>query len=139
MIRSRLNRAYRRASTEVEINLTPMLDVVFILLIFFIITASFVQETDIKISLSQAESVVSQEKASIRISIDRYGEIRIKNQAMDIRTLQSVLREMHLENPQRAVIILADKASDNASLVRVLDRVHRAGIENIAIAAELDE
>ena len=116
-----------------------MLDVVFILLIFFIITASFVQETGIEVSLSQAESVVAQEKDPIRISINRYGEIWIKNQATDIRTLPGVLRKMHLENPHRAVIILADKASDNASLVRVLDQVQRAGIENIAIAAELDE
>ena len=139
MIRSRLNRAYKHTSTDVEINLTPMLDVVFILLIFFIITASFVQETGIKVSLSQAESAVAQEKNPIRISIDRYGEIRIKDQAMDIRTLRGVLQKMHLENPQRAVIIVADKASDNASLVKVLDQVHRTGIENIAIAAELDE
>ena len=139
MIRSRLNRAYKHSSTEVEINLTPMLDVVFILLIFFIITASFVQETGIKVSLSQAESAVAQEKDPIRISIDRHGEIRVKDQVMDIRTLQGMLQKMHLENPQRAVIILADKASDNASLVKVLDQVHRAGIENIAIAAELDE
>ena len=139
MIRSRLNRAYERSSTEVEINLTPMLDVVFILLIFFIITASFVQETGIKVSLSQAESAVAQEKDPIRISIDRYGEIRIKDQAMDIRTLQGMLRKMYLENPQRAVIILADKASDNASLIKVLDQVHRTGIKNIAIAAELNE
>ena len=139
MIKNRLNRAYKHSSAEVEINLTPMLDVVFILLIFFIITASFVQETGIKVSLSQAESAVAQEKDPIRISIDRYGEIRIKDQAMDIRALQGVLQKMHLENPQRAVIILADKASDNASLVKVLDQVHRTGIENIAIAAELDE
>ena len=139
MIRSRLNKAYKYSSTEVEINLTPMLDVVFILLIFFIITASFVQETGIKVSLSQAESAVTQEKDPIRISIDRHGEIRVKDQVMDIRTLQGMLQKMHLENPQRAVIILADKASDNASLVKVLDQVHRAGIENIAIAAELDE
>ena len=139
MIKSRLNRAYKHTSTEVEINLTPMLDVVFILLIFFIITASFVQETGIKVSLSQAESAVAQEKDPIRISIDRYGEIRITDQAIDIRILKGVLQKMHRENPQRAVIILADKASDNASLVKVLDQVHRAGIENIAIAAELDE
>ena len=139
MIKNRLNRAYKHSSAEVEINLTPMLDVVFILLIFFIITASFVQETGIKVSLSQAESAVAQEKDPIRISIDRYGEIRVKDQVMDIRTLQGMLQKMHLENPQRAVIILADKASDNASLVKVLDQVHRAGIENIAIAAELDE
>ena len=134
-----MNRNYKNTSAEVEINLTPMLDVVFILLIFFIITASFVQETSIKVSLSQAESVVAQAKDPIRISIDRYGEIRLKDQAMDIRTLQGMLQKMHLENPQRAVIILADKASDNASLVKVLDQVHCAGIENIAIAAELDE
>ena len=139
MIRSRLSRAYKQSSADVEINLTPMLDVVFILLIFFIITASFVQETGLKVSLSQAESAVAQEKDPIRISIDRYGEIRIKDQAIDVRILQGMLQKMHLENPQRAVIILADKASDNASLVKVLDQVHRAGIENIAIAAELDE
>ena len=118
--------------------MTPMLDVVFILLIFFIITTSFIQEAGINVALSQTQSATPQE-ASIRVSIDRHGEIWLKDQAVDIRTLQSVLRKMHLENPQSAVIILADNASDNASLVKVLEQVHRAGIENIAIAAELNE
>ena len=138
MIRSLLTRKSPHAHSEVDINLTPMLDVVFILLIFFIITTSFIQEAGINVALSQAKSATPQE-ASIRVSIDQYGEIWFKDQVIDIRTLQSVLRKMYLENPQSAVIILADNASDNASLVKVLDQVHRAGITNIAIAAKLNE
>ena len=138
MIRSPLTRKNPQAHGEVDINLTPMLDVVFILLIFFIITTSFIQEAGINVALSQTQSATPQE-ASIRVSIDRHGKIWLKDQAVDIRTLQSTLRKMHLENPQSAVIILADNASDNASLIKVLEQVHRAGIENIAIAAELNE
>ena len=138
MIRSPLTRKNPHTHGEVDINLTPMLDVVFILLIFFIITTSFIQEAGINVALSQTQSATPQE-ASIRVSIDRHGKIWLKDQAVDIRTLQGVLRKMHLENPQSAVIILADNASDNASLVKVLEQVHRAGIENIAIAAELNE
>ena len=138
MIRSPLTRKNPHTHGEVDINLTPMLDVVFILLIFFIITTSFIQEAGINVALSQTQSATPQE-ASIRVSIDRHGKIWLKDQAVDIRTLQGVLRKMHLENPQSAVIILADNASDNASLIKVLEQVHRAGIENIAIAAELNE
>ena len=132
MIRNRL----ARKNDEVDINLTPMLDVVFILLIFFIVTTSFVQEAGMNIALSKAKSATLQE-ATIRLSIDRHGEIRMKNRAIDIRTLQGVLRKMYLENPQSAIVIVADKASDNASLIKVLDQARRAGIENIAIAATL--
>lgn len=138
MTRKYLLRKKTQTQSEVDINLTPMLDVVFILLIFFIVTASFVQETGMNIALSTAESAVPQQ-ASIHIGIDSNGDIRIKDEWIDIRTLQGVLREMHLQNPHSAVIILADKASDNATLVKVLDQIHRAGIANIAVAAEIDE
>ena len=138
MIRNRLTSKKSRTRNEVDLNLTPMLDVIFILLIFFIVTSSFVQTTDINVTLSTATATTTQE-ASIHIGIDRHGDIWIENQATDIRTLQNILAEMYAENPQSTVTIFADEASDNASLVKVLDRIHRVGIENIAIAAEVDE
>lgn len=135
--KSSLNR-YSHAHDEADINLTPMLDVVFILLIFFIITTSFVQETGINVSLASVQSATPQE-APIRVGIDKHNEVWIRNQAIDLRTLQSMIRKIHLQNPQSSVVVFADKASANAVLVKVLDQIHRAGIKNIAIAAELDE
>jgi len=138
MTRNRLIRKYRSSDDEVDINLTPMLDVVFILLIFFIITTSFVQDGGIKVALSEATTATPQE-ASIWVSIDRHGEVWIKDSPVDIRALSDVLRRMYLENSQGTVVVLADEASNNAVLVKVLDQIRRAGIDNIAIAAELSE
>ena len=138
MTRSYLKRKNTNAYNQVDINLTPMLDVVFILLIFFIITASFVQETAIDITPAKAESATPQQAAK-QIGIDRHGNIYIDNQVIDIRTLQRMAEKMYLQNPQSAITIVADKASANAALVKVLDSIHRAGIKNIAIAAEVDE
>ncbi|MBC6413407.1 MAG: biopolymer transporter ExbD [Chromatiales bacterium] len=122
---------------EVDVNLTPMLDVVFILLIFFIITASFIQQTTINITPAKA-ALATSEQVSVQIGIDRYGDIYLDNQVIDIRTLQNIAEKMYIQNPQSAITIMADKASDNAALIRVLDSISRAGIKNIAIAAEVD-
>ena len=138
MLRNYLTRKKAHTDSEIDINLTPMLDVVFILLIFFIVTASFVNETGINITPARATSATPQQ-ATLQIGIDRHGDITVDNRTIDIRTLQNMLNSIYLQNPQSSVIIVADKASNNASLVKVLDSISRAGIENIAIAAEVDE
>ena len=129
----------RQSDEEVDINLTPMLDVVFILLIFFIVTASFVKEAGIEVSRPAAESAVRQEHAAIIVAIDARGGVWIDKRSVDLRAVRANVERLHLQNPQGSVVILADRASHNGVLVEVLDQVRMAGVDKIAIAATQDE
>ena len=133
-------RRQRRASVEEEeVNLTPMLDVVFIMLIFFIVTASFVKESGIEINRPNAATAVKKERGNILIAITPSGQIWIDKRQVDIRALRSNIERLHAENPQGAVVIQADRESKNGLLVEVLDAAKLAKVENISIAAEIIE
>lgn len=129
----------RQSDEEVDVNLTPMLDVVFILLIFFIVTASFVKEAGIEVSRPAAESALRQEHAAILIAIDARGGVWIDKRNVDLRAVRANVERLHLQNPQGSVVILADRVSHNGILVEVLDQVRMAGVEKIAIAATREE
>lgn len=120
---------------ESPIDLTPMLDVVFILLIFFIVTASFVKESGIEVNKPQAQTAVQKELANIFIAINAQDEIWIDKRKVDVRSLRAVIERLHAENPQSSIVIQADKRSTNEKLVNVMDAARQAGIYNIAIAA----
>lgn len=121
---------------ESGVDLTPMLDVVFILLIFFIVTASFVKESGIDVNRPQAATAQQQERATIFIGINDSDEIWINKRRVDERSLQGVIQRLYAENPQGAIVIQADKASTNDKLVRVMDAARQVGIYNISIATE---
>ena len=137
MLKHRLRR--KRASTpeDADFSLTPMLDVVFILLIFFIVTASFVEKTGIEVALPVSKTAAQQKDASVFIAIDEQGEIWIDKQRVDIRMLRVYLDKVRSENPQAAAMVVADQASRNATLLKVLDQIRLAGIAKIAIAADI--
>jgi biopolymer transport protein ExbD len=120
---------------ETGIDMTPMLDIVFIMLIFFVVTASFVQETGIDINRPQAATAVTKEATNIKIAIDQNDVIWIDRRQVDERSVRPVLERMHLENPQGALIVQADRESTNDRLVRVMDAARQAGIRSISIAA----
>lgn len=120
---------------ESPIDLTPMLDVVFILLIFFIVTASFVKESGIEVNKPQAQSAVKKELANIFIAINEHDEIWIDKRKADVRSLRAIIERLNAENPQSSIVIQADKRSTNEKLVLVMDAARQAGIYNIAIAA----
>ena len=116
------------------INLTPMLDVVFIMLIFFIVTASFVKESGIDIQRPSAVTSESKEQASIVVAISEVGEIWIDKRAVDVRSVRANIERLRAENPQGSVVIQADKNSTNGLLVQVMDAARQAGVENVSIA-----
>ena len=120
---------------ESPIDLTPMLDVVFILLIFFIVTASFVKESGIDVNKPQAQSAVKKELANIFIAINEHDEIWMDKRKADVRSLRAIIERLNAENPQSSIVIQADKRSTNEKLVHVMDAARQAGIYNIAIAA----
>ncbi len=132
----RIRRRRSREEDESEINLTPMLDVVFIMLIFFIVTASFVKESGIDVNRPDAQTAERKQKASILIAISEDGEIWIKKRRVDIRQVRPNVESMLAENPQGSVVIQADEESKNGLFVQVMDAARAAGAHSIAIAAE---
>ena len=121
---------------ESEINITPMLDVVFIMLIFFIVTATFVKEAGIEVNRPDAATAVKQEKANILIAIGPNNDVWIDRRKVDIRAVRPNIERLHAENPQGSVIIQADKESKTETLITVMDESRAAGVFNIAIASQ---
>ena len=132
----RLTQRTREEEEESEINITPMLDVVFIMLIFFIVTATFVKEAGIDVNRPDAATAVKQEKANILIAISANNEVWIDRRQVDIRAVRPIIERMQAENPQGSVVIQADKESKTDTLIKVMDAARSAGVSNVAIAAQ---
>ena len=121
---------------EQEINITPMLDVVFIMLIFFIVTATFVKESGIEVNRPDAATATKAEKANILIAIGANNDIWIDRRQVDIRSVKPNIVRLHAENPQGSVVIQADKESKTDTLIQVMDAARSAGVFNVSIAAQ---
>ena len=126
-----------RRKSGSEVNLTPMLDVVFIMLIFFIVTASFVKESGIEISRPGASTAVRKEKGNILIAISANDQIWMNRRQVDPRALRANIERAHAENPQGAVIIQADKEAKTGLLVKVMDAARAAGVKSVSLAADI--
>jgi biopolymer transport protein ExbD len=136
MMRSQLSNILQEQEEAEEINMTPMLDVVFILLIFFIVTASFVKEAGIEVNRPEAATAVKKERANILVAISDKGEIWINKRRIDIRAVQANIERLKAENPQGTVVIQADKKSTTDTLVKVMDAARSAGVFDVSIAAQ---
>jgi len=130
----RVNR--RRKVEQSEVNMTPMLDVVFIMLIFFIVTASFVKEAGVDVIRPPAVTAESKDKGNILIAITENGQIWIDRRQVDPRSLRASIERLHGENPNGAIVIQADQKSQNHLLIAVMDAAKAAGVNQVAIAAE---
>ncbi|MDC9725805.1 MAG: biopolymer transporter ExbD [Gammaproteobacteria bacterium] len=128
----------RQSGAMAEVNMTPLIDMVFILLIFFIVTTSFVKETGVDVSRPSAKTAVKKEHANILIAIKPNGEIWMDKRLVDRRAVRANVERMHAENPEGSVIILADKESKTGLLIEVMDQARLAGVANVSIAAERD-
>ena len=128
-----------RVDDEAEVDLTPMLDVVFIMLIFFIVTASFVKE--VGLDLNRPEGGASKtvtENENILIEISNDGIITVDRRVVDIRAVRPNIERLHAERPQGMVVIAPKEGSFNGVLVEVMDQARLAGVTNISIAAEVN-
>jgi biopolymer transport protein ExbD len=121
---------------ESEINLTPMLDVVFIMLIFFIVTATFIKEAGIQVERPDATTADAQDDASILIAISANDEIWVDREERDPRVLRGVIKRLHSENPKGSIVIQADEGSTHETLVIVMEAAKAAGVTNVAIASD---
>ena len=131
-----MRRRISQQEEESEINITPMLDVVFIMLIFFIVTASFVKEAGVDVKRPGAMTAQTKGMASIFIAITEEGDIWIDRRMVDVRAVQANIERLLAENPKGSVIIQADRESKNGLLVQVMDAAKLAGVQDISIAAE---
>jgi biopolymer transport protein ExbD len=127
----------RRELDQSEVNLTPMLDVVFIMLIFFIVTASFVKEAGIDVTRPPAATAERKERGNILVAITADNQIWIDRRQVAPKALRANIERLHAENPQGSVVIQADEKSQNGLLVRVMDAARLAGVSNVALAAEI--
>lgn len=127
---------FQQEEEESEINITPMLDVVFIMLIFFIVTASFVKEAGIDVNRPEASTAQPKQKANILVAIDSDNAIWIDRRQVDPGAVQANIERLHAENPQGTVVIQADEESNTRTLVTVMDAARNAGVYDVAIAAE---
>jgi biopolymer transport protein ExbD len=123
---------------ESSVDITPMLDVVFIMLIFFIVTATFIKESGIDVDKPSAATAIVQEKASILVAIDANNNVWINRRQVDLRSVRSIVERLHAENPKGTLVIQADRESKNDTLVQVMDASRRAGIYDIALAAHVN-
>jgi biopolymer transport protein ExbD len=121
---------------DVEINITPMLDIVFIMLIFFIVTTSFTRETGTSIDRPEAEQATELAGGSILIGIRQNDEIWMARRRVEVREVRQMVERARAENPEAGVVIVADEGSRIGRVAAVMDQVGLAGVGGVAIAAE---
>ncbi len=134
-MRAPLGQIFQEEEAE-EINMTPMLDVVFIMLIFFIVTATFVKESGIDVNRPEAATAVKKERANILVAISDTGAIWINKREVDVRAVQANIERLYAENPQGSVVIQADRKSTTETLIKVMDAARAAGVFDVSIAAQ---
>lgn len=135
-----MRRNARNAAAEEgsEIDLTPMLDVVFIMLIFFIVTASFIKEAGIEVNRPEASTATKKENVNILVAVSATNEIWIDKRRVDKRAVRSVIERMHAENPKGAVVVQADNESNTETVAAVIDAARAAGVFDVSLATEDD-
>ena len=121
---------------EADINITPMLDIVFIMLIFFIVTSSFTKETGAAIIKPEAEQAVALQNGTILIGIRPNDDIWMAQRQIEMREVRQMVERARAENPEGSVVIVADRGSRIGTVTRVMDQVKLAGVKGVAISAE---
>ena len=130
--------ARRHASREeeTEINITPMLDIVFIMLIFFIVTTSFIRETGIDPQRPEAVTAARQDRGNILIAISATGQIWMDKRQVELESVRQRIEQARNESPESTVVIIADERSETGILIDLMDQIRLGGILNVSVAAQ---
>ncbi len=137
MLNITANRRARRQATE--LNMAPLIDMVFILLIFFLVTTSFVKEAGIEVSRPTASTAAVQPKATVIIAIDKSNRVFMDRREIDVRAVRANVERALAENPDGAVVVVADRESSTGVAIQVMDGCRLAGARNVSLAARLPE
>ena len=130
-------RRLQEVEDDIDLNITPMLDIVFIILIFFVVSTSFVEESGVDVSRPSASTAERKERGNIMIGITADNAVWIDRRQVDIRAVRANIERLHAENPEGAVVIQADRDARTGMLVQVIDQSRLAGVSDVSIAASL--
>ena len=125
----------RMRNKEMDINMSPLIDLVFLLLIFFMVTTSFVRETGIDVQRPAASTATLTENGNILVAISKEGTLHFDGKKIDLRSLRSHITRALSENPEGAVVIVADKISYTGLVIQVMDQCRLAGAKRVSLAA----
>ncbi len=131
-------RKQQAADDEAQIDLTPMLDVVFIMLIFFIVTASFIKEAGVEVNRPEASTSNPKDNVNILIAVTSNNEVWMDGRRIDVRAVRANVERLHAENPKGTVVIQADNLSTIETVVKVLDASRAAGVMDVSLATQDD-
>lgn len=134
----RMRRYSQQAEEEAGIDLTPMLDVVFIMLIFFIVTSSFIKESGIEVNRPQADTAAAQDKGNILIAVTADGQVWLDKQVVDVRSVRAHVQRMRQEQPEGVVVVQADQDARTGLVVQVMDQARLAGVDDVVLAASTE-
>lgn len=123
------------SSDEAAIDMTPMLDIVFIMLIFFIVTTSFVKEAGLEVNRPTASSAQTVKKGNIMVAIGAAGDVWVDKRRIEVGAVRANIERLRAESPDGAVVIQADTEANAGVVVKVMDQIKMAGVESISIAA----
>ncbi len=129
-------RRHATADEETEINITPMLDIVFIMLIFFIVTTSFIKDPGLEVNRPEAETAISKQLGNILIAISDTGQIWMDKKRVELPGVRGEVERARLESPESSVIVIADKDAPTGAVIDVMDQIRMAGVKSIAVAAQ---
>lgn len=129
-------RRHATREEEAEINITPMLDIVFIMLIFFIVTTSFIRETGIDPRRPEALTASQQSRGNILIGVSATGQIWMDKRQVALEAVRQRVEQARNESPESTVVIIADERSETGILIDLMDQVRLGGILNISVAAQ---
>jgi biopolymer transport protein ExbD len=133
-MRSRVNFASEETSSDID--MTPMLDIVFIMLIFFIVSTTFVKESGIEINRPVSSTSESQESSGVRVAISSEGLVWLEGQQTDVRMIRPRLERLKVEQPDLSVLLQADEDAKTGTLIKVMDQIKLAGIDQVAVSTE---
>jgi biopolymer transport protein ExbD len=129
-------RRHAEKQEETEVNITPMLDIVFIMLIFFIVTTSFIRETGIDPQRPEAVTAASQERGNILIGVSATGQIWMDKRPVELGAVRQLVEQARSESPESTVVIIADERASTGTVIDLMDQVRLAGVLNISVAAQ---
>ncbi|PIV81511.1 biopolymer transporter ExbD [bacterium CG17_big_fil_post_rev_8_21_14_2_50_64_8] len=124
-----------RGGSEVSINMGPLIDMVFLLLIFFVVTTSFVRETGIEVQRSQADTAEVVEHATIMLGVSAEGHVYFEGRRVDVRSVRGLVERALAEDPEAGVVVVADKNSNTGVVIKAMDQCRLAGAQSVSLAA----
>lgn len=123
----------------VDVQMGPLIDMVFLLLIFFVVTTSFVKEAGIDVQRSTAATAEVKERGNIMIGVTPEGDIYMEGKRVDLRSVRPLIERALAEDPESGVVVVADRRSETGDVVKVMDQCRLAGAKNVSLAAKRED